>query len=87
VNSGEAMQAKELEDVIERIELVEDDVLRLIEDHPQLIRSRKTIDVLRRLKVALASLRSVRGKLTGMEADTAASAIESFQYRVLRKPH
>lgn len=81
------MQSKELEDVIERIELVEDDVLRLIEDHPRLIRSRSTLDVLRRLKIALASLRSVRGKLTGLEADPSTSAFEAFQYRILRKPH
>jgi hypothetical protein len=81
------MQAKELEDVIERIELVEDDVLRLIEDHPHLIRSRSTLDVLRRLKVALASLRSIRSKLTGIQADTSSSALGAFHYRILRKPH
>ena len=43
------MQANELEDVIKRIESVEEDVLRFIEDDPQLIRSRSTLDVLRSL--------------------------------------
>ena len=81
------MQAKELEDVIERIENVEDDVLRLIEDHPQLIRSSSTLQILRRLKVALASLRSVRGKLTGLGITTSTGTQESFHYRILRKPH
>ena len=81
------MQAKQLEDVIARIENVEDDVLRLIEDHPQLIRSSSTLHILRRLKVALATLRSVRGKLTGLNLATAAEAQESSHYRILRKPH
>jgi hypothetical protein len=81
-----AMQPKELEDVIRRIELVEDDVLRFIEDCPQLIKSRSTLDVLRRLKAALASLRAVREKLAGMQSATFPPP-EAFQYRILRKPH
>ena len=80
------MQPKELEDVIRRIELVEDDVLRFIEDNPQVIKSRSTLDVLRRLKTALASLRVVRGKLAGMKAASLSPRV-SFQYRILRKPH
>jgi hypothetical protein len=80
------MQGREIEDVIRRIESVEDDVLRFIEDHPQLIRSRSTLDVLRRLKEAQASLRAVRGKLAGMKAATL-SPREAFSYRILRKPH
>ena len=44
--------------------------MRLIEDHPQLIRSSNTLHILRRLKVALASLRSVKGKLTGLNTTT-----------------
>lgn len=79
------MQANELEDVIKRIESVEEDVLRFIEDDPQLIRSRSTLDVLRSLKEALGSLRSVRGQLGGM--DTSPGALESFHCRILRKPH
>jgi hypothetical protein len=81
------MREEELEDVIRRIEHVEDDVLRLIEDHPQLIRSRTTLDVLRRLKAARASLRTVRGKLSGLRSVIVTSARGSFQYRILRKPH
>jgi hypothetical protein len=81
------MRAKELEDVIRRIEHVEDDVLRLIEDHPQLIRSRATLEVLRRLKVARASLRSVRGKLGSLKTVVLSGTRGSFQYRILRKPH
>lgn len=81
------MQEKELEDVIERIENVEDDVLRLIEDHPQLIRSSSTLHILRRLKVALASLRSVRAKLMGLKTATGAATQERVHYRILRKPH
>ena len=79
------MQANELEDVIRRIESVEEDVLRFIEDDPQLIRSRSTLDVLRSLKEALGSLHSVRGQLGGM--DTSPGALESFHCRILRKPH
>ena len=60
------MQANELEDVIRRIESVEEDVLRS-------------------LKEALGSLRSVRGQLGGM--DTSPGALESFHCRILRKPH
>lgn len=81
------MVAKDLEDVIRRIEQVEDDVLRLIEDHPQLIRSRATLEVLRRLKVAQASLRAVRGKLGGLKTVVMSGTRGSFQYRILRKPH
>ena len=81
------MRTKELEDVIRRIEHVEDDVLRLIEDHPQLIRSRATLEVLRRLKAARASLRLVRGKLGGLKTVVLSSTRGPLQYRILRKPH
>jgi hypothetical protein len=81
------MRTEELEDVIRRLEHVEDDVLRLIEDHPQLIRSRTTLDVLRRLKAARISLRSVRGMLAGLKSVIVPGARGSFQYRILRKPH
>lgn len=80
------MQAKELEDAIRRVEIVEDDVLRFIEDHPQAIKSRSTLDILRRLKLALASLRAVRVKMAGLEASKLPGR-ENLQYRILRKPH
>lgn len=80
------MQATDIEDVIRRIELVEDDVLRFIEDNPQVIKSRSTLDVLQRLKAALESLRSVRGKLGRMKS-AAAPSPGSFHYRILKKPH
>ena len=83
---GELMQATDIEDAIRRIELVEDDVLRFIEDHPQVIKSRNTLDVLQRLKAALDSLRVVRGKLGGMKS-AAAPLPGPFQYRILKKPH
>jgi hypothetical protein len=82
------MRAEELEEVIRRIEHVEDDVLRLIENHPQLIRSRTTLDVLRRLKATRTSLRAIRGKLGGLRTVILSGARGSFQqYRILRKPH
>jgi hypothetical protein len=80
------MQSKELEDVIRRVEAVEDDVLHFIEDHPQAIKSETTLEVLRRLKTALVSLRAVRVKLAGMKAANLLPP-ERFQYRILRKPH
>ena len=79
------MQLKQLEDVIRRVEVVEDDVLRFIEDHPQVIKSKSTLDVLKRLKSALASLRAVRGEIAGLEANLPPQ--EPVQYRILRKPH
>ena len=81
------MGTKELEDVIRRIEHVEDDVLRLIEQDPQLIRSRTTLEVLRRLKMARATLRSVRVKLGSLKTVVLSGTRGSFQYRILRKPH
>lgn len=80
------MQSKDLEDVIRRIELVEDDVLYFIEDHPQVIKSAGTLEVLERLKTALASLRAVRAQLAGMEAADIPPP-GRLQYRILRKPH
>ena len=80
------MQSKELEDVIRRVEIVEDDVLRFIEDNPQVIKSKGTVEILKRLKSALASLRAVRGDMAGMVAADV-SPREPLQYRILRKTH
>ena len=80
------MQSKELEDVIRRVEIVEDDVFRFIEDNPQVIKSKGTVEILKRLKSALASLRAVRGNMAGMEAADVPPR-EHLQYRILRKPH
>lgn len=57
------MEVDDVDAVIEGMEDVEDDVLRLIEHDPQLIKADGMFDVLKQLKTALSSMRDARVRL------------------------
>jgi hypothetical protein len=76
------MDLKDLEGAVERLGSLEEDVLRLIEEHPHLIRSPAMVYVLAQLKIAASAMDSARNSLTSLSLWDAAKPRETAERRM-----